>query len=329
MANSSLTLTSLDFDTLKQQFISWMQSNSVFKDYSFNDSATNQLIDLLSYNTFMNGFYLNMTFSEMFLDSAQKLDSVVSHAKELNYLPRSAVSSEAVISFTANTTGITNPFTVPFATTFSGKNSNGSYTFTTNQTQTFTSTNGTYAVSNLAIYEGTYKRDTFVVNTSNAIPNSCMTFLMTNQNVDLSSLIVTVSENNGASVETWKVASTLFGLQPNSTVFFVQAAENTQYEIIFGDGLFGRVPQNGAIVTCQYRVASGPASDGVSSFTCTMDLGAFNGGIANLSPIVSVANSSAGQLQESIESIRFTAPRYYATQERAVSTGDYSALVLA
>ena len=330
MTNSSLTLTSLDFDTLKQQFIAWMQGQTIFKDYNFNDSATNQLIDLLAYNTFLNAFYLNMTFSEMFLDSAQKLDSVVSHAKELNYLPRSAVSSEAIVNFTANTTGISNPFVIPKATVFVGKNSNGQYSFTTNQVTTYTSTSGSYTITGLPLYEGTYKQDTFVVNTTlSSITNTISTYLITNQNVDLSSLVLTVSQDNGANVSVWSEASSLYGLGPNSTVFFVQAAQNQQYEILFGDGLFGAVPQNGAVITASYRVATGPTADGVSNFTCTVDLGAYNGGTCNLSTITPTQNSTAGQLQESVESIRFTAPRYYAAQERAVSSGDYSALVLA
>ena len=307
-----------------------MQGQTVFKDYDFNDSATNQLIDLLAYNSFLNSFYLNMTFSEMFLDSAQKLDSIVSHAKELNYLPRSAVSSEAIVNFTANTVGIANPFVIPKATVFVGKNSNGQFSFTTNQVTTYTSSNSTYTIENLSIYEGTYQQDTFVVNTAlSSITNTMMTFLITNKNVDLSSLVLTVSQDNGANVKVWSEASTLYGLDPNSTVFFVQAAQNQQYEILFGDGLFGAVPQNGAIVTANYRVATGPTADGVSSFTCTVDLGAYNNGTCKLSTITPTQNSSAGQLQETIESIRFTAPRYYAAQERAVSSGDYSALVLA
>lgn len=327
-ANNSLTLTALDFDTLKQGFLSWMKGQSVFKDYNFTASSTNVLIDILSYNSYLNAFYLNMTFSEMFLDSAQKMDSVVSHAKELNYLPRSAVSSEALVSFVANTVGITNPLTIPKATTFTGKNSNGSYTFTTQQTQTFTSSNSTYTINNLPLYEGTYKQDSFVVNTSNAIPNSCLTFLLTNQNIDLSSLVLKISQDNGSNVQVWTEQDTLFGINGNSTVFFVQAAQNLQYEIIFGDGLFGAVPQNGAVITANYRVTVGPDADGVSNFTCTMDLGAINGGTVNLSTITAANASSGGQLQQSIESVRFTAPRYYATQERAVSSGDYSAIIL-
>jgi Straboviridae baseplate wedge protein Gp6 len=328
-SNNSLTLTAIDFDTLKQQFLSWLQGQSSFQDYKFNSSSMNVLLDVLSYNSYLNAFYLNMTFSEMFLDTAQKLDSVVSHAKELNYLPRSAASSEASISFTVSTSGISNPFTIPLGTTFVGRNSNGNFTFTTAQNQTFISTNSTYVVSNLAVYEGTYKTDSFVINTSNAIPSGCLTFLLTNQNIDLGSLTLTVSQDNGANVAEWSEVSTLYGLNGNSTVYFVQAAQNLQYEILFGDGLFGAVPQNGAIITAQYRVASGPAADGVSNFTCTVDLGAVNGGIATLSAINAVSTSTAGQLQQGIESVRFTAPRYYAAQERAVASGDYSALVLA
>ena len=113
MANSSINLTSLDFNTLKQNFITFLQSQSVFKDYNFNDSNISTLLDVMSYNSYLNSFYLNMVASEMFLDSAQKYSSVVSHAKELNYVPRSYRSSWANVNFTISTNQISNPFTIP------------------------------------------------------------------------------------------------------------------------------------------------------------------------------------------------------------------------
>ena len=127
MANSSLNVSSLDFDTLKDNLKSFLSNQSVFKDYDFEGSNINVLLDVLSYNSYLNSFYLNMVASEMFLDSAQKYDTVVSHAKELNYLPISTSSSQANISVTFETVGLNGKLTIPRGTRFSGTNSNNSY----------------------------------------------------------------------------------------------------------------------------------------------------------------------------------------------------------
>lgn len=322
-ANTSLAITSLDFDTLKQAYIQFLSTQSVLKDYSFTDSNMNVLIDLQTYNSYLNAFYLNMVASEMFLDSAQKLDSVVSHAKELNYLPQSAHSSEALVSFTASTVGLTPPFAIPKGTLFSGVNTNGQFTFTTAQQTNYFSGNSTFVVANLQIFEGLYINDTYIVDYT----QDSQQFILTNPNIDLNSLTVTVTES--AVNTTFNFASTLFGLNSNSNVYFLQAAQNGQYELVFGDNLFGRYPNNLGLITANYRVATGNNADGVISFTLTQGLSAFNGGAAiTLSGITTIANSSGGAPPETLESIRFSAPRFFATQQRAIASDDYSALIL-
>jgi len=322
MANTSLSLTSLDFDTLKSNFIQYLTSQSVLKDYDFTGSNINVLLDLLSYNTYLNSFYLNMVVSEMFLDSAQKLDSVVSHAKELNYIPQSAKSPAANISFTVTTTGIKSPLTIPKGTTFNGQNSNGQFQFVTALNRNFTSANNVFTIDNLQIYEGSYFTDAFVVDYT----QETQRFILSNPNIDTDSLIITVIESGVNS--NFTQASTLFGLQSNSDVYFLQAAQNGQYEIVFGDGLLGRVPNNLATVVANYRVTLGDKGQGVSSFLITQDLGAINGGAATLSTITTVANSAGGSLPETIDSIRKNAPRKFGSQQRAVSSDDYSSLIL-
>lgn len=323
-ANTSLSITSLDFDTLKQAYIKFLSTQSVLKDYSFTDSNMNVLIDLQTYNTYLNAFYLNMVASEMFLDSAQKLDSVVSHAKELNYLPQSARSSAASVSFTVTTIGLTPPFSIPKGTLFSGVNTNGQFTFTTSQATNYFSGNTTFAVANLQIFEGMYINDTYIVDYAQSPPQQ---FILSNPNIDLSSLVVTVTESSVNTV--FNFATTLFGLNSTSNVYFLQAAQNGQYELIFGDNLFGRYPNNLGLITANYRVASGNTADGIPSFTLTTGLSGVNGGASiNLSGITVIANSSGGAPPEAIESIRFSAPRYFATQQRAVAADDYAALIL-
>ena len=318
----STPLTSLDFDTLKTNFKNYLTSQSVFKDYNFDSSNMNVLLDVMSYNTYLNSFYLNMVSSEMFLDSAQKYDSVVSHAKELNYVPTSAKSSEATVNFTIATTGISSPFSIPLGTKFTGTNSNGTYTFTTAQNYNFTSANSTFAVNDLRIFEGTYVQDAFVVDYG----QESQKFILSNPNIDTSSLSITVIESAGNTVFT--KAETLYNLTSASNIFFLQAAQNGQYEIVFGDGYFGRIPDNLSVMTALYRVADGAAADGINAFTCTQDLGITNGGTATLSTITVTSTSSSGSSPQSIDSIKFSAPRYFATQQRAVASDDYKTLVL-
>lgn len=324
MANSSLNLTSLDFDTLKNNFKEFLKTQSAFKDYNFDGSNINVLLDVMSYNSYLNSFYLNMIASEMFLDSAQKIDSVISHAKELNYTPRSAHCAVANVSFTVEASGFTsNKLTIPKGTRFSGFNSNGTYTFVTDLSQTFVSSNNTYFVDNIQINEGTYFSDSFVLDYD--VENQ--RFILSNDNVDTTSVSVYVTEN-GVNTE-YTFATTLFNLNEYSTVYFIQALDNGRYEIKFGDGLFGKKPVNGASVKVDYIVTNGSDGNGIENFVLSDNLGPGNGGEATASDITVITPSTQGANQESIENIRFNAPRYFATQQRAVSVDDYYSLVRA
>jgi len=321
-SNSSLALTSLDFDTLKSNFITFLKGQTAFKDYNFSGSNMNVLLDVMSYNSYLNSFYLNMVASEMFLDSAQKLDSVISHAKELNYIPESTKSSTANISFSVNASGINPPFVIPRGTPFYGVNANGTYSFITNQTFNCSSSNSTYVVSNLQIFEGSYLTDTFIMDYT----KESQQFILSNPNIDISSLNITVTENGVNTIFTQ--ATTTFNLNSSSNVYFLQAAQDGKYEIVFGDNLFGRLPINSALISANYIVSKGAAGDGVSSFICGVDLGTLNNGVAILSGITTLANSSGGSSAENIETIRKFAPRYFAAQQRAVTSDDYSSLIL-
>jgi len=324
MENSSINLAALDFDTLKQNFKSYLQKQSTFKDYNFEGSNINVLLDVLAYNSYLNSFYLNMIASEMFLDTAQKLDSVVSHAKELNYLPRSNRSSKAVINFSVDTTGVVNPFTIPKGVLISGTNSNGNYTFTTKEKRSFISTNTVYTIEELEIYEGFYLTDTFIVDYG----YENQKFVLSTPTVDTTDIDVTVSENNGETNTTFTFAENLYGVASNSTVYFIQATGEAKYEIVFGDNVFGRRPQNGAVVYVEYRVSEGSDSNGVSSFNIDEDLGKINNGVGVYSDVQVVANSAYGANSEGIESIRYNAPRHYQTQSRCITTNDFSTTVL-
>jgi hypothetical protein len=213
---------------------------------------------------------------------------------------------------------------MPKGTRFIGVNSNGSFTFTTDEAKVFVSTNSVYTISNLQIYEGDYLNDSYIVDYS--IENQL--FLISNKNVDTNSITVNVVENNGSTNTNFTKAETLFGLNDQSNVYFLQGTQNGQYEITFGDNLFGRKPVNGAAINISYRVASGIESDGISQFTLSDDLGPINNGTTDVSSLTLVMASSSGAAQETIDSVRFAAPRYFATQQRAVSSNDYTALIL-
>ena len=324
MANSSLVLSSLDFNTLKQNFREFMKSQDTFKDYDFDGPNISVLLDVMSYNSYLNSFYMNMVASEMFLDSAQRYDSIVSHSKELNYLPQSATSAAAIVEFEVITTGITQGYlSIPKGTKFTGVNSNGTFDYATREKYEFKSPNTTFKVSNVFIYEGSYFKDSYIVNYD--VENQ--RFLISNKNMDINSINVNVSDRIGGQTAPYTRAKTLFGLNQQSNVFFIQAAENNLYEIVFGDGYFGNRPINGSTVTVDYMVCNGSEGNDIRSVTLSDDLGRINGGIAEPQLITITMEASGGANQESIDSVRFSAPRYFAAQQRAVSTDDYYSLI--
>jgi hypothetical protein len=323
--NSSISLASLDFDTLKANLKNFLRTQSAFKDYDYDGSNMNVLLDVLSYNTFMNAFYLNMAASEMFLDSAQLRSSVVSHAKMLNYTARSNRSSKAVIDLIIPTSNAVS-FTIPKGTSFTGKNSSGNYTFTTDKTLTLLSGNQTFTANNLAIYEGSYSQDTFIVNYN----DEGQKFTLLDSNIDTNSLVVVVSENDGQYISEYVQTKSLYDLDGLSEVYFLQCDIDNRYQIVFGDGVFGRKPLNGAVITAEYRTTAGTAANGIDTFTIEVDLSGINNTrIESGMTTTTVAISSSGADAESIESIRYNAPRYFQTQERVVTTQDYIDLILA
>jgi hypothetical protein len=324
-ANSSIVLSSLDFDTIKNTFKSYLKTQDRFKDYDFDGSNMSVLLDILSYNTFHNAFYLNMVGSEMFLDSAQLRDSVVSHAKELNYTPRSFKSAQAnvnvsIISNVLNKRSIVIPKGYTFTSRFGPRNFTFStaeniiisdYTLSANRNQLI------FTGTNIPIYEGYYVADNYTYSTNNP-----QRFVISNKNVDVSSITVTVMEDVGATTLVYNRAQSLFDINSSSKVFFVQGAENDSYEIVFGDGVNGRMPKNNSVVTIEYRVSNGELPNGSNLFTPDVT-------IDEETDITVTTNQSAtgGAISESLESIKYNAPRHFNTQERAITTEDYETLL--
>jgi len=322
MANNSISLVDLDFDTLKQNLKTYLKAQPQFTDYDFDGSNMSVLLDVLTYNTHLNAFYMNMVASEMFLDSAQLRNSVISKSKELNYIPRSAKSSEAEITVSFPQSGLS-VFAIPFGTKFTGRASNGTFTFATDRSYVLYPS-GNRFTGNVTIYEGGYFSDAFVYDSS----IEAQRFIMSNDNIDTDSLTILVSENDGQTNTYFTRAENLYGLNSSSTAYFLQATEDTRYEVVFGDGVLGRKPNNSALVYATYRVCSGSDADGSTNFTLDDNLGPVNG-IGAINANITVVNpGSGGAAAESIESIRFNAPRHYQTLGRAVTMDDYKTLVL-
>ena len=318
-ANTSINLVNLDFTSLKESFKNYLKTQNIFKDYDFEGSNINVLLDVLSYNTYMNTFYLNMIGNEMFLDSAQLRESVISRAKELNYTPRSFKSARATVTLTVQTDGSAASVTAPKGTSFNSRIGSNTFTFTTDQNIVFSGANSTFVSDQIVIYEGQYVNDTFTVNNS----DTRQRFVLSNPTIDADSLTGTVIEDNGAEILTYLKATSLFDKQANSQIFFVQGAENDKYEVLFGDGVLGRKPKDNSIVVCEYRICKGELPNGAFKFTSD---GAING-FSNV--VVSTISAAAqGAIHESIDSVKFNAPRYFTTQERAVTAEDYRNLLL-
>lgn len=322
MANTSINLVDLDFASLKNSFKTYLQEQPLFKDYDFEGSNINVLLDLLSYNTFKNAFYLNMVLSEAFLDSAQLRNSVLSHAKELNYLPNSVRSAKATINVTFEVEDENlGPYTIQKGSPFTALVKNEAYTFTIPQTITVSSSNTTFSFQT-DIYEGLYVKDTYTF--LEGVENQ--RFKITNRNVDTNSITVVVYEDNTEIGEVYTKTTTLLGLNETSQVFFIQPVGNGYFEILFGDNLFGRQPKINSTIVIDYRISAGSIANGAKSFS--LDFDPTEVGAMSTYTVTTVSNAAGGADEQSIESIRRLAPRYFASQQRAVAADDYTSLVL-
>lgn len=326
MANSSIILTNLDFETQKNTLKQYLRGQDRFKDYDFEGSNLNVLLDILTYNTYHNSFYLNMVANELFLDTAQLRDSIISHAKELNYTPRSFKSAEANVNIEIATTNTDKrTLIMPKGSTFTGRVGNRNFTFSTGENIVIDTidkdrsvgSNTVFIAPNVTLYEGDYVKDTFTVN-----PGQNTRYILTNKNVDISSLTVTVVEDMGATPILYLRATSLFDIGADSKVFFVQGAADDSYEIVFGDGVSGRKPKDSSVIIVEYRVCNGELPNGCNKFQP-------DGTIDGESLITVNVNNVAGggSVSESIESIRYNAPRHFTTQERAVTAEDYATLL--
>lgn len=302
-------VTTPDFFATKEELKTFLKNQDRFKDFDYEGSNMNVLLDVLSYNTFYNTYYYNMAISEMFLDSATQRNSVISHAKELNYLPTSRRSSAAKVNVSVTyPNSDSNYFSIPEGTALIGRCGNKTYNFLTDQAYSAvrSSTNDAlFTVNDVDIYEGRIIKETL----------SSTDTLLSNAGIDTRSLRVVV---NG---ESFTYRSDIYGTGERDKVFYLQPENDGKYSIQFGEDRFGVQPTITDTIVATYRVASGASANGVTSLT----LGAFAG--ASSISVVVTAQSSGGREAEDIESIRTFAPKAAQIQERAITRRDYETLL--
>ena len=313
-----ISVTALDFDDIKDNLKTFLKQQDQFTDYDFEGSGMSTLLDVLAYNTHYNAVYANVLANEMFLDSADIRNSIVSHAKHVGYTPRSATSPIAklnvVVSDLSGSTAV-----AARGTTFTTTVDSVSYNYVVKDDTTISPVDGVYTFSELPVYEGTLVNNKFTVDTTNADQR----FLIENPLADTTTLQVTVQNSSTDSTTTTYTKSTdLADVTSTSTVYYLEGVEDEKYEVIFGDGVLGKALSTGNIVTLSYVVTNGADSNGASSFS-------LSGTIAGSSTatITTASNSSGGADPETPDSIRFNAPRQYASQNRAVTTKDYESRV--
>lgn len=321
-ANTSISLVNNDFDSHKASLIAYLSSQDKFKSYDFTGASLNVLLDILSHNTFQNTFFLNMAISEAFLDSAQLKNSVLSHAKELNYTPRSSRSAKARVKVNFRATGESQPYIIQKGESFSTMVKNKSYIFSIPESIIVSSINNDFEFET-DIYEGFYLKDSFIyLNTSDI-----QRFRLTNTNVDTESITVVVYEDNSIFGKVFKQTNTLLDLNEFSDVYFLQATENGYYEILFGDGILGAKPKVYSTIVVDYRLSNADGSNGARNFVINFDPTGVSGELES-SPIVTLINPATnGAPEEDINSVKFYAPRHFQVQDRAIVPSDYELLL--
>ena len=314
----NIPFTQLDFDQIKQNLKAYLSAQDRFKDYNFEGSNISVLLDLMAYNTFQNNYYTNMAFSEMFLDSAQLRDSAVSHAKELNYLPQSRHSSQAKVNLTINAFDSPPAVTIPRGTKFRAVCGAQTFSFVTDSSFTVYATDGSYTINGLDIYEGKYVKEYYSVT-----GDARQEFVINSKNVDTNSIRVHVRDNSDAdsSVDEFVVSGGLYGVDATDNVFYVEPHFDEKYKITFGQDVFGTQPIVGNVVEIEYRVTVADTANGATGIQIVGQVDGYDAFVTSSTP------SEGGSERETLESIKFFAPKASQIQDRAINQRDYEILL--
>ena len=325
VANTSLAVSSAQFDELKLALNNRFASNPQFSDYDFAGSSIATLVDVLAYNTYLNLFYNNMAVNETFLKTAVQRDSVVSRAAELNYVPRSFKSAIARVNVSVTSNNVSRAAVImQKGSMFTSRVGDKNYTFTTDKTivaeNVLINSNNTvtYSLNDVEIFQGQYISETFSFN-----PANDMTIIIQNQQIDTDSLTVTLIEDNGATIIPYKHLETLYDVQNSPAGYFIGTATNSRYQIEFISNTFGgRVPKTNSLVLVEYRVSDGELPNGCRVFTPSQSIDSeTNVTVATVTP------AHSGAIHESADDIKQAASKHFETQGRGVIEADYVRLL--
>lgn len=326
LTRQNLNVTELDFDEIKQNLVAYFSNaDSPFRDWNFEGSGLNILLDALAYNTHYNAVMAHMGVSESFIDSAQLRSSVVSLAKLLGYTPRSYVASKSVvdISFHAHATTPAASITIPKGSPFTSTINDVKYVFVTDDEHVLLLSGGKYEKAGINLKQGRYVTKRYQV--SNLSENSISSYEIDDVNIDISSLVVKIfSSASASSADIYSPIDDISGIDENSLIYFINENTNQNYQISFGNNVFGKQPTNLSIIEVTYLVTDGAAPNGSSIFTYA---GTLPAGVIRAPIVTTVSNAIGGNVRETIDSVRYNAPLSFITQNRAVTPDDYKNLI--
>jgi hypothetical protein len=316
--SNKLVVSEYDFDAIKSNLKLFLQGQTAFQDYDFEGSSLNILLDILSYNTHYLAYLANMSTNELYLDSADIRNNIVSLAKMIGYTPSSPRAPMASIDIQLNNATGTS-VTMSKGTVFTTTVDNTSYQYVTNSDITITPSSGIYKFSSVPIYEGSLVTFKYTVDVNDVDQK----FIIPNANADTSTLLVKIQNSStDTTTNTYSLAGGYNSVDSNSKVYFIQEGQDGKYEVYFGDGINGKSLADGNIVILEYIVTNKDVSNSASSFTLSGNIGGFSD-----VTITTISNSQGGAEAETDESIKHNAPLQYAAQDRAVTTSDYETLV--
>ena len=317
--------TNLDFDQIKTSIKDYLRANSTFTDFDFEGSNFSVLIDTLAYNTYITAFNSNMIVNESFLDSATLRENVVSLARNIGYVPRSRTAAKALVSFDVPVTTNTSVVTLQAGLVCVGSVDNTSYTFSIPDDISANVVNGEASFNSIDAYQGTFLTKQFIVDGS-----LDQRFILNNSFIDTStiSLYVKGINDSGVGVEYFSVDNIL-EVNSNSKIYLLQEVQDEKYELLFGDGLIGQKLENNAVITVNYIVTDGEEGNGASSFSFAGSVRNAEGATINIGSVSITTNQSSqnGSEIESVDSVKYFAPRIYSSQYRAVTSRDYEAII--
>ena len=321
--------TNLDFDQIKTQIKDYLRANSSFTDFDFEGSNFSVLIDTLAYNTYITAFNSNMTVNESFLDSATLRENVVSLARNIGYVPRSRSAAKAEISFsvTINDT-ITSTLDLEAGLVCVGNTNDTNYIFSVpEKIVTVVDANQNATFSNITVYQGSFLQKSFIIDGS-----LDQRFILDNPYIDSSTIVVRVrdSVNDISEGRQYLAADNILNIDSTSEIYLIQEIQDEKYELLFGDGFFGKKLENGNVVDVSYIITDGKDGNGASNFTFSGRFRDDQGKVevpTNSITITTNQNAINGSDSESINSIKYFAPRIYSSQHRAVTARDYEAII--